>query len=117
VACRGGHGGEAGGIGDGQLGQHLAVQAHVGPLEAADQLAVAEAVHAGGGVDPGDPEAAEVTLAAATVAVGIAEGLHDPLVGGAEQAAVAPLEAAGEAKDLVAAFAGDVAPLDAGHGR
>ena len=36
--------------------------------------------------------------------------------GGAEEGAIASLEAAREAEDLVAAVAGDVAPLNAGHG-
>ena len=67
-------------------------------------------------VDAGNPETTEIALAPATIAVGVAQRLHHPLVSGAEEAAVAALEAPGEAQDLVAAFAGDVAPLDAGHG-
>ena len=50
---------------------------------------------AGGGVDAGNPKAAEIALPTTTVAVRIAQGLHHPLVGGAEEAAAAAAEASG----------------------
>jgi len=110
------HRGEGAGIDHSELGKHFAVDPHIGFLEATDQAAVAHAIEASGGIDPGDPETTEIALATTTVAVGVAEGLHHPLIRGAEEGAVAAAETAGKAKDLVAALAGDVASFDASHG-
>ena len=52
----------AAGIGDGEIGEDLAVDADVGRLQAADEARVGRAVGAGGGVDARDPQAAEVAL-------------------------------------------------------
>src|SRR4051812_49783565 len=56
------------GVAHGDVGQHLAVELDAGQLEAVHERAVAHAVLARGGVDAGDPEAAEVALAVAAVA-------------------------------------------------
>ena len=52
--------GEDGGVIDRQIRQAPAVEIDAGGLEAVDELAVAQTVGASGGVDPDDPEAAEV---------------------------------------------------------
>src|SRR3954447_10473371 len=57
------------GVAHGNVGQHLAVQLDAGQLQAVHELRVAHAVELGGGVDAGDPQAAEVALAVAAVAV------------------------------------------------
>src|SRR5688500_12680140 len=57
------------GIVDGDVGEHLAVHLDAGLAEAVDQLRVRHALLARGRVDPRDPEAAEVALAVAPVAV------------------------------------------------
>ena len=84
-------------------------------LETAHQTAVAHTIQAGCGVDAGNPEATEIALATTTIAVGVAEGFHHPLVCCTEQGSVATTEATGQPQDFVAAFTGDVASLDAGH--
>src|SRR5919112_4261867 len=57
------------GVAHGDVGQHLAVELDAGQLEAVDERAVAQAILARGGVDAHDPQAAEVALAVAAVAV------------------------------------------------
>src|SRR4051794_20451080 len=55
-------GGEGGRLAHGEIGEDLAVDLHAGVLQTVDEPAVAEAVLAGGGVDAGDPQLAEVAL-------------------------------------------------------
>ena len=78
-------------------------------LEAVDQLRVAHALLARGGVDPRDPEAPEVALAVAPVAVGVGVRAHDLLVREAVARVLAPVVALGAVEDLLA-------PLAAGDG-
>src|SRR5690606_7975634 len=54
-------------VAHGQVGQHLAVHADVGLLQARHELAVGDAEGTGAGVDTGDPQGAELTLLDATV--------------------------------------------------
>src|SRR3981189_3098181 len=68
------------GIARGDGGQDLAVQLDAGQLEAVDERAVGHAVQARGGVDALDPQAAEVALAVAAVAVGVRVGLGEGLL-------------------------------------
>src|SRR3954467_3956033 len=68
------------GVAHGDVGQHLAVQLDTGQLEAVQELAVAHAVQAGGGVDTGDPQAAEVALAVAAVTVRVGLRLEQSLL-------------------------------------
>src|SRR5262245_28458195 len=63
-----------GGIVDGDVGERLPVQFDQCPLQPGDKLAVAQAPHATGGVDANDPQATEVALANAPVAVGVDAG-------------------------------------------
>src|SRR3954453_24238819 len=69
------------GVADGDVGQDLAVELHAGLLEAVHEGPVAHAVLAGGGVDAGDPQAAEVALAVAAVPVAVLVGLEDGFLG------------------------------------
>src|SRR5690625_1372238 len=68
---------EGGGVVDGELGEHPPVDVHLGGLQALDGPGVGHAFGAGGGVDPLDPQLAEVALALAAVLVGV-----DPRVQG-----------------------------------
>src|SRR3954451_4034453 len=62
---------------DGDLGQHLAVHLDLGFAQAVHQFRVAHALEPRGGVDAGDPEAAEGPLFVTPVAVGVhARPLH-----------------------------------------
>src|ERR687896_1559694 len=103
------------GIAHGDVREHLAVELDPGQLEAVHEGGVAHAVLARGGVDAGDPEAAEVALAVAAVAVGVGVGLHDrllrALVGGVRLAAVA----LGERERGAPLLARVHRALDAGH--
>ena len=56
------------------FGQRLAVQLDAGPLQAGDELAVAQAAHPAGGVDADDPQPAELALADPAVAEGVDAG-------------------------------------------
>ena len=69
------------GVAHGDVGEHLAVELDAGQLEAVHELRVAHAVLARGGVDARDPQAAEVALAVAPVAVGVGVGLQQRLLG------------------------------------
>jgi len=55
-----------------QLSQHFAVKLNVGFFQFTDELAVANAVLAGCGINTGDPEATKIAFATFTVAVGVA---------------------------------------------
>ena len=49
-------------IADGDVGQHLAVEADIGGLETLDEAAVADAGTAAGGVQADDPQSADLAL-------------------------------------------------------
>jgi hypothetical protein len=109
------HSGETGGICDSQLRQHLAVNADVCFFQATHETAIAHSVDASCSINPCNPQPTEVALAATAVAVGIAKGLHHPLVCGAELGAIATAEAAGKPQDFIAALTGNITSLNAGH--
>ena len=55
------------GIGDGHVGEHLAIELHAGLLEAVHEHGVRHTVDASGGVDTGDPQTANLALLVATI--------------------------------------------------
>src|SRR5262249_31518838 len=61
---------ERGRVVDRDLGQGLAVEGDVGQLQAVHERAVPDVAHPAGGVDADDPQAAELPLAVAAVAIG-----------------------------------------------
>ena len=63
--------GECGLVGDGKVGQDLSVNGDPGQAEALDKPVVGDVVGSGRGVDAGDPQPAEVTLASLPIAVGV----------------------------------------------
>lgn len=65
----------------GHLSEDLAVELDAGELQAVHELGVGDVVHAGGGVDTGDPEAADLTLLVAAIAVLVLEGVLHLLLG------------------------------------
>src|SRR5690606_39179254 len=67
-------------LGDGQVGQDATVNADAGQVESLDETVVGEAVRTGGSVDALDPQATEVTLAAAAVTVRINQRVGDLLL-------------------------------------
>ncbi len=68
--------GEGGRIVHAQVGEHLAVHFDFGGLEHVNQAAVRQTQLAGSGVDALDPEASEVALARATVAILVHERMN-----------------------------------------
>ena len=59
----------------GHLGEHLTVKLDAGNLETVHELRVGNVVHAGGSVDAGNPEAADLTLLVTAIAVLVLEGV------------------------------------------
>ena len=95
---------ERGGIGDGQLGQHLAVDVDAGHLQAIHQPGVTQAVDAGRRVDAGDPQAAEVALLQLAADVCIAKRTANLLAGSTILLALCAKITLGELKNLTTLF-------------
>src|SRR5436190_23082448 len=110
-----GKSGEGLGIAHGDVGQDLAVELDAGQLQAVHELAVAEAVLAGGRVDAGDPEAAEVTLAVAPIAVRVGVRLHQRFLGALVVRLRLAAEALGALERGTALLLGVDGALDPGH--
>src|SRR5690242_19179906 len=103
-------------IADRDLGEHLAVELDVRRRELTDELRVALAETARGGVDALDPQAAEVPLADLARPVHVHPGVLHGLV--RDRVAARPLaaEATGGLQDAVATAAGLESSFSAGHG-
>src|SRR5436309_2445825 len=93
--------GERAGVANGDVGQ---------------QLRIRDAVQASRGVDAGDPEPAEITLAILAAGEGRVERLVHRLLGDAVTARLHPVVALGELQDLRAAVLTFWASFDAWHG-
>src|SRR5450759_1910714 len=109
--------GKSCGVIDGQLGQHPSVDLYLGNLKTLNETVVGHAVGAGAGVDPLDPQATEVTLASATVTVGVTERVGDLLLGLAVQPRTLSAIAAGALENYPALLVGVYRPLHACHVR
>src|SRR5664279_172843 len=72
---------EGGGIANGEVGQHLAVDLDIRLLQALDEPSVGDTVQAGGRVDPDDPQRAHLALALLAVAGRIRERVKECLAG------------------------------------
>ena len=96
-------GGEGGGVADGDVGQDLAVDQRAGGLQAGDELRIGHPVQAGGGVDAGDPELAEITFAIFAAGECSVQALLDLLLRDAVTARLHSPVALGELQDLDAA--------------
>src|SRR5690554_39438 len=107
---------EGGLVEHGQVGQHLAVHFHFGFLQAVHEGAVGQAQLTRGGVDTGDPQDTELTLALTTVAVGVLSGLHHRLFGDAVYVLATATVALGEGEDLLVTGAGGYTTFNSGHG-
>ena len=101
-------GAEGGGLVDGEVGEDLAVDLDAGLGEAVDQAGVGEAgvVLADGGVDPLDPEGAELALADLAVAGRVLQRLVNGLLGGAVVGRAGAVVAGGLLDDLAVAGVG-----------
>src|SRR5882757_6904922 len=99
----------------GQLGEDLAVDLDVGGLQTLDEAVVRDAVGAGSGVDPLDPELTEVALALLAVVVVVDQGVGDLLLGLAVQTRALATVTTGLLEDRPALLVGVDCPLDACH--
>src|SRR5206468_4262461 len=99
----------------GDVREDLAIELHAGQLEAMHEGAVAHAVLARGGVDASDPEAAEVALAVAAVAVRVGVRLHHRFLGALVVRVRLAAVALGQVERLAALLLGVDGALDAGH--
>src|SRR3954453_14212043 len=100
---------------DGQVGQDLAVDLDAGETEALDEPVVGQAVRPRAGVDPLDPELAELALLLAAVVVAVDQRVGDLLLGLAvEPRSLTPV-AGGALEDDPALLLGVDRPLDACH--
>ena len=104
------------GVDDRQLAEHLAIQLDPRRHQCGDELAIADAALPEGGVQAGDPQAAEVTLLLPAVAVGVDAGLARELYGGAVALAGAAEEALGAIEYALSLAGVDGAAFGAGHG-
>ena len=69
------------GVVDSEVSEHLAVDFDAGLVQQTHQLAIAEALHAGSGIDTLNPKSAEVALLGATVTVSIGKALLPSVLG------------------------------------
>src|SRR5690606_20864795 len=107
--------GEGFGVGDGQLGEVLAVDLHTGGLEALDEAVVGDVVQPRRGVDAGDPQLAEVTLARPAVPVGVGERVQLLFLGLAVQPRALAAVALGGLEDGTALLLSVDGPFAACH--
>ena len=66
---------------DGKLGKNFAVEFDVFLLHAIDKKTVADAVFASSIIDTSDPKAAKIAFAIAAIAIAVAEGFNNTLLG------------------------------------
>src|SRR5262249_48094689 len=104
------------GVAHGDVGQHFAVDGRAGGLQSRHQLRVRNAVQARGGVDAGNPQLAEVTLAILAAGEREVQAALDLLLGDAVTARLHPVVALGELQDLRAAVLAFWSSFDAWHG-
>src|SRR5919106_3301908 len=105
------------GVAHRDVGEHRAVHVDARAIEAVDELRVAEPLATRRGVDADDPQAAKVSLAVATVAVGVLARTHQLLLGKPVAGVLAPPVAARLAQRLAPPAARCDGALDAAHRR
>src|SRR3954452_2331701 len=103
------------GVADGDVGQHLAVELDLSQAQAVHQLAVAHALLARGGVDPLDPQAAELALTVLAVTVRVGAGLEQLLLRALVARVLLAAVALGPLERRAALLARVYGSLDAAH--
>jgi hypothetical protein len=66
------------------VGQHFAVDLHLGAIHSIDQAAVRKPVQTRSSINPGDPERPELALALPTIPIRVLARLDDSLLRGLE---------------------------------
>src|SRR5262249_5819459 len=97
---------ESGGILDGEIGQHFAVDGYSRLVEAIDKSAVGHAMLAHGRIDALDPEPAKGALLALAVAVAILQCLFHRLLGDADGVLAPAIVALGLLQDFLVLCSG-----------
>src|SRR5687768_3711275 len=100
---------------DGKLGEDLPIHLDLGHAETRDQAAVRKPVLACRGVDPHDPQLAEVALLGTAVPVGVDARVEELLVRGAEMAAARRVIALRLLQYFLTTLASGDASLDPWH--
>src|SRR5437868_4622534 len=106
---------EGAGIADRQIGEDLAVDVDLGDPETGHEPGVRHVVLAAGGVDPHDPQPAELALADPAVAEGVVPGVHDLLIGGLVTPAFVAVVALGRIENGAAVLLAVNGAFDPGH--
>src|SRR5207302_6439641 len=96
-------------------GQYLAVDVDTGQLHTVHELRVGKPMFPNTGVDPLDPQAAEVTLLVAAVAIGVAQRLLDLFQRHPVGGAAAPAIPLGEPQHLLVPGMRRDPAFDPGH--
>jgi hypothetical protein len=107
---------ESGPVEHGQVGQYLAVNFHFSLLQAVHEGAVGQTQLTRSGVDTGDPQDTELTLALTTIALIVLTGLHHRLFGDAVYVLAAATVALGKGEDFLVTGAGGYTTFNSGHG-
>src|SRR5690242_16434642 len=102
-------------IADGEIGEDLAVDLDVRPLQAADQLTVGHAVLAGGGVDADDPQLAHLALALLAITRRVGERVEERFAGRLDQLRSGAAATLGGLEQALVPLVGGDAPLDSCH--
>ena len=102
-------------LGDGKIGQHLAVDQNPGLVEPGDKPAIVQAERAHRGVEALNPERPEGTLAPLAVAIGVLVGLLDRLLGDPNGVLAPAIKTFGGFEDFLVLGVSCDAALDACH--
>src|SRR5580693_8759929 len=108
--------GECCGLGNSEVGQHLAVDFYPSRGEAGNEAAVGQPVLAHRRIDPLNPQSTKLPLAILAVAIGVLHRLVDRGLGGADRVLAPAKEAFGGLEHLLVFGVGGYAPFDARHG-
>jgi hypothetical protein len=68
-----------------QVSQYLAIEAHIGLLQAMDEATIAQTVLAAGGIDASNPQTTKVSLTSATIPIRVHQGMRHRFVCGFKQ--------------------------------
>ena len=86
--------------------EDLPIELDAGNLQGVDETAVGDAIGAGRGIDADDPEAADLTLLVAPVAVSVLERLEERVLSNPEDCAATTTETRGLLQHFVTTTAG-----------
>ena len=96
----------------GEVGENLTVELETFFLHPVDELGIREAEFAGSVVDASNPEGTKVALAIATVAISVAKGFDDALLGEAKTTSAIMLHTLCRGKDFLVFGMGRNATFD-----